>query len=396
MTAGIRWLSIGPGSGYGDASEAYLSGLRAAGVPVSWTPLGWGPNRWGAAPGPLDGRDHGLAHRDIANVAIDHDTVVVASTPIWHAQLADEVSARRLVAFTTWETDRLPPEWVEILDRYDRVLVPSRFNRDTFVASGLRPPVQVVPHIARPVEKSAHAVGQGIGAGTFTFYVIATWTTRKAILDTVAAYVAAFDDVDDVVLVIHTTAEDHVARERFVRGERPWRVKGDATWFSLATALAGRAHVPKIVLSTRPLDRAGIDALHARGDCCVSLSRGEGWGLSAFDAGGHGNPVVVTGWGGTLDFLPPDYPYCADFDLVPADSEEPDSWLNPRLGGRWAKVRIAHAAALLRRVFEHREEARHWGSALRSNIGSSFESAQVTRRLLDTLEGIPGQGGQPP
>ena len=36
MTLGIRWLALAPDSGFGDASEAYLSGLRAAGIPVSW------------------------------------------------------------------------------------------------------------------------------------------------------------------------------------------------------------------------------------------------------------------------------------------------------------------------------------------------------------------------
>ncbi len=89
------------------------------------------------------------------------------------------------------------------------------------------------------------------------------------------------------------------------------------TWYTLAHALAGRADLPRIVLSTRGLDRAGIDALHAAGDCFVSLSRGEGWGLGAFDAGSHGHPIVVTGWGGTLDMLPTGYPYCVDYE--PAD-----------------------------------------------------------------------------
>ena len=385
MTVGIRWLSSAPGSGYGDASEAYLSGLRAAGVPVSWSPIGWFDGHWREPLGPLDDINvDGLAHADIANAAIEHDTVVVASPPIWNDRLAREAAGHRLVAFTTWETDRLPDPWLEILDRYDRVLVPSRFNRDTFVAAGLATPISVVPHIAGPVRSPTRPAGPASDA--FVFYSIATWTARKAVLDTVRAFVNAFTANDDVTLVIHTTAEDHIARGRVTRGKQPSIRNRESTWFTLATALAGHADPPRIVLSTRTLDRAGIAALHTGSDCFVSLSRGEGWGLGAFDAGAHGNPVVVTGWGGTLDMLPDGYPYCVDYDLTLTMLDEADDWWSPQSGERWAKARVAHASTLLRDVFEHRVEAREWGRMLQSNIQSNFDSARVTRRLLDAID----------
>jgi len=350
--------------------------------------MGWFSGHWHQPFGPLVDLDvDGLTHADIVNLAIEHDTVVVAAPPLWNEQLAAEAAGRRLVAFTTWETDRLPGEWVEILDRYVRVLVPSQFNRDTFVAAGLSTPVSVVPHIARPVQVAAITAEPASGPGPFVFYSIATWTSRKAVLDTVDAFVSAFKADDDVVLVIHTTVEDHVARGRAVRAGGPRNPSREETWFTLASALAGRPDVPRIVLSTRGLDRVGIDALHARGDCFVSLSRGEGWGLGAFDAGNHGNPVVVTGWGGTLDMLPSGYPYCVDYDLAPTTLDEPDDWWSPRPGERWARARVAHAAALLRDVFEHRVQARDWGRLLQSGIHSRFDSAQVTRRLLEALRG---------
>jgi glycosyltransferase involved in cell wall biosynthesis len=386
LTTGIRWLSVGPGSGYGDASEAYLSGLRAGGsVPVSWTPMGWESNRWGRPFGPRPDPDlAAVVHRDIANLSIEHDTVVVSSPPIWNEELALETAGKRLVAYTTWETDRLATELVQTLERYELVLVPSSFNRDTFISSGLTAPVRVVPHIAAPVPTPDAPVDPA-PARPFVFYVIATWSTRKAILDAVDAFAAAFGADDDVVLVIHTTPEDHIARARLARGAQPSSGHADKSWFTLARALAGRPDPPRVVLSTRWLDRSGVEALHARGDCYMSLSRGEGWGLGAFDAGAHGNPVLVTGWGGTLDFLPSGYPYLVEYDLVPTASEEPDDWWCPRHGERWARARVDHAAALLRHVFEHPAQAREWGRMLRSAIHTGFDSAQVTRRLLDAL-----------
>src|SRR5262249_16209123 len=47
--------------------------------------------------------------------------------------------ARVNVARTMFETDRLPPAWAEALNRMDRTWVPSEFNRETFVRSGVAP-----------------------------------------------------------------------------------------------------------------------------------------------------------------------------------------------------------------------------------------------------------------
>jgi glycosyltransferase involved in cell wall biosynthesis len=382
-------MSVPPGSGYGNASEAYMLGLQAAGVPVTWTPLGWPSERWDAPLGPVVASSHPAIGRDsrcgaIADLDLEHDTVVVCSTPIWHPRLGSEASGRMLAAYTTWETDRLPADWVPVLNRYDRVLVPSRFNAEVFVSSGVQVPVAVVPHISAPARHRG-AAGPGPRGPKFIFYLIATWTTRKAILDAVRAYVSAFTASDAVTLVIHTSREDLVACARLDREGRPRRSEA-ATWYTLARALAGLDSAPEIVLSTRKLTDRGVEALHTRGDCYFSLSRGEGWGLGAFDAAAHGNPVIVLGWGGPLDFLPGDYPYFVDFALAPTTSDEPDAWWRPEPGERWAKANLEHAACLLRRVVSHQGEAHAWGETLRSTIRSNFSSAVVTRRLLDSLE----------
>ena len=384
MTSGVRWLSVGPGSGYGDAGLAYRAGLRAAGIPVSWTPLGWPSPTWNAPHGPVEAGDTRGFAQDIAGEAIEHDTVVVQSPPLWHSRLLEEAAGRALVAFTTWETDRLPPDRVDILNRYDRVIVPSRFNASVFKESGVRSPVSIVPHIVKPALASRRRRRK---SGRFLFYLIATWTTRKAIPDAVSAFVLAFTAHDQVELVIHTTPEDHTACARSQRSGTPHAPAEAETWFTLARVLAGRRSVPLVRLSTRVLDPKELDDLHAESDCFLLLSHGEGWGLGAFDAAAFGNPVVVTRWGGTLDFLPNGYPYCVDCDLVPTITAEPDAWWAPRLGERWADARIDHAAQLLRRVFECREEGKEWGAALRSHVHELFNQARVTSALIAALDG---------
>jgi glycosyltransferase involved in cell wall biosynthesis len=338
-----------------------------------------------------------VRHVGVANRQIEHDTVVVHTPPTWNQPLAAETAGRTAVAFTTWETDRLPPEWVPVLNRYDRVLVPSRFNLEAFVSAGVRAPVYVVPHLVDETLRSAATAADDqvpsavASVDGFVFYAIATWITRKALAELVTAYLAAFSVEDDVTLLIHTTPVDQIARGRLGRAtaRHPDPV---ATWFTISRLVAGRRQAPRIVLSTDELSDEEVHCLHLRGDCFVSLSRGEGWGLGAFEAGGAGNPAIITGWGGSLDYIPDGYPYLVDYDLIPTTVDEPDAWWEPRPGERWAKARIDHAAALMRQVFEHPGEARRWGAALQSNIVQKFSAPVVRRQLLSAL-GISNPNG---
>ncbi len=402
--SGIRWLAPGPGSGFGDAAQAYLAGLRRLGVPVTWTPMGWPSPDWDSPYGPVDERqDTAPRHGDVAGAAVahdtaphdtaPHDTVVVQGTPLWHPRLAVEAEGRRLVAFTAWETDRVGRADVAVLEHYDLVLVPSAASADTLVRSGVTVPVRAVPHIAR-VPAPGHRVP---ATGRTVFYTMGPWTSRKAVPDVVAAFLAAFTDADDVALVVHTTADDLVAWRR--TGTWPPGPPGMAhdprltTWFALARVLAGRDRAPEITLSTRHLAPEEVDGLHARGDCFVSLSRGEGWGLCAFDAVAAGNPVVATGWGATAEFLPDGYPYLVDHDLVPTTDDEPDAWWTPDPQQRWARARLDHAARLLRRVADDRAEARSWGAVAGDHVRRRFGEATVTAQLLDALaSAAPGTG----
>ena len=206
--------------------------------------------------------------------------------------------------------------------------------------------------------------------GDYVFYVIGTWTSRKAIASLITAYLAAFTKHDAVTLVIHTGPEDRIAGRAFGLSGEGSRPAEASTWFALARLLAGRADPPRIVLSTRRPSPAGVRELHAGGNCFVTLSRGEGWGLGAFDAGAAGNPAILTGWGGSQDYLPAGYPYQVDYELIPTAEDPPDEWWEPPPGDRWAKANLEHAAGLMRQVDSTPDEA-----AARGGASSSTSSA---------------------
>ena len=124
-------------------------------------------------------------------------------------------------------------------------------------------------------------------------------------------------------------------------------------------------------------------ALHGLGDCYVSLARTEGWGLGAYEAAMLGKPVVMTGYGGQLDFLDPNLANLVDYELVPVN--EPNWSANYRADDVWAEPSIDHAASLLRDVFLNRSSANERARRLADRNARKFSRPVVTEALLRAL-----------
>jgi glycosyltransferase involved in cell wall biosynthesis len=123
-----------------------------------------------------------------------------------------------------------------------------------------------------------------------------------------------------------------------------------------------------------------IDELHRRGDCYVSLCRGEGWGIGAFDAASQGKPVVMTGFGGQLDYLDRNLAYLVNYSLVPVDEPAAPKSYSP--DQQWAEPDVAHGARLLRAVMAHRDEADARGRALCADVLARFNARAVIDPLM--------------
>jgi len=123
----------------------------------------------------------------------------------------------------------------------------------------------------------------------------------------------------------------------------------------LRAAAAGH---PNVHLIERRLSRAERDGLMNAANCYVSLHRAEGFGYTLAEAMWLGKPVVATGYSGNLDFMTAENSYPVDYRLVPigpgCDPYPAD--------GVWADPDIAHAARLMREVFDHPEERARRGA----------------------------------
>jgi glycosyltransferase involved in cell wall biosynthesis len=147
--------------------------------------------------------------------------------------------------------------------------------------------------------------------------------------------------------------------------------------------LARHGDPPAISLITSELADDDLHALHIRGDCFVSLCRSEGWGLGAFDAAAYGNPVVTTGHGGHLEYLP-DSAYLVDFELVAV--EDPAGFPSYAPEQRWADPDVDHGAALLRDVLANREDAAAMAASLAEDLRWRYREQAVAAAFVSAVD----------
>lgn len=135
----------------------------------------------------------------------DSETVVLHLVPNKMGPWLERYQGRRVIAHTVWETDRLPVDWVDPLNRTALVVVPCRWNQTLFRESGVTVPVEVVPHFL-PADLTPK---EGVTPSSKTvFYNIGEWTRRKGIELLVEAYSRAFSEQDEVELAIKTSAQN--------------------------------------------------------------------------------------------------------------------------------------------------------------------------------------------
>lgn len=393
---GVRIYSALNIRGYARATVAYVRCLLNAGVPVQWIPLECAHDRsvamrqdqlqaWAR-----EAADDAAMQDIPAMLAatchpVQHSVVLAHTTPESWPRLFED--GKRNVGYTTWEADAVPAHWLDLLDRADVVCVPSAWNERVF-AQDLAPGAVIrIPHIRRHRwnelgSDELHAIRSAFAIPTshFVFYSIDPWQPRKNLHGLLQAYVQEFQATDPVVLVLKTSpvGVQHAGLGQEVPTEQLARQAMDAWERTLGRPL------PRIVLLPYDLSGRAIDALHQIGDCYVSLSHGEGWGLSAFDAASLGRPVVMTAGGGQADYLGSDHPGAVPARMESAPvfpPQQPSLWPSQR----WAIPDLEGAAHLMRTATRRPDAWRIHASQRARQICNAFAEPVIAPDLLHAL-----------
>lgn len=375
-SASLRYVAEDAPTGYGDAADRLVRAVRALGVEVEYR--GWPDTFHGATPAlepfSRDERPDACAAEGAPTVA--------HLVPEYYPLVRSVAPAGAFVAHTVWETDRLPHHWPALLNATDLVIVPTEWNRDVFVECGVRVPVGVVPHVACDPSPGDRGQALDLPDDVVVFYAIGRWDQRKAMFHTVEAFLRAFTIDDPVALVVKTAPHIEMPPAEDWGASNP---RAFSTGWQVARLVSRHPRPPMIRLEVAEWTDDQIAGLHSRGDCYVTLTHGEGWGIGAFDACAYGNPVVATEWGGLLAFLDRDGASLVQATEIPVEHVVLASYSDDQ---RWAEPDIDHAVELLRAVAGDLAGARRRAERLRDRVLSEYAGPVVARTFLDVVDAV--------
>lgn len=318
---------------------------------------------------------------------ISYDLVIVEAVP---HQWGDVVKKERalnpkvkIVGITLWEADRIHPDWVSCVNSLDALVCCSEWNTRVF-SKDVAVPVHTVhnPITVTSVPDPLFSFPQPITDRDYVFYTINEWTRRKGIEDLVDCFLKEFDGVKGVSLYLKLAVVSQSTGERYLREQR-----------------AKFRDPPPVVLDTKDLSDACIASIHRKGSCYVSLSKGEGIGLGACEAALYGNPIIMTAYGGQLDYLKGvqyvgfcDEPVNMCSQLYLEHSACRDRCIHypwyEYERQRWGSPNLEDARRTMRFVFNNRDKASASASLATEFVRQNFGYEEVSRKMAAVLKEI--------
>lgn len=355
-------------SGYGWAARNYFKSLLTQPERLEVT---LNPMRWGEF-------DEDVASHEFA----EYVKPAPASTKvrIFHGNPASKrevmeryagvpANGQRMALFTVWETDVLPAQCVAILNEYDAVIVPTRWNRDSFIRSGVNAPIYVVPHAYDPAD---YAVSTEIetwqGDERYTFYWLGAWVERKNPIGVLRAFLHAFPSANFPVRLIMKTGGVSI--------------EGITADIDACVRNMNLKSAPPILPISEVWSDDQIRQMHNDCQCYVSLARGEGWDVPLFEANLYGNQAIYSDYGGHA-WAKYSGGYAVPCQEAPAFGDPGSSLYDGTM--RWAEPNLVHAAGAMRVCASHRSP-----KSVTSNTNKlrMFDLQHVGKGFRETLEAI--------
>jgi len=368
---GIKYFGpIFDGSGYGQASRGYVLALNKLGVPLTLKPVSFEKDL------PDLGKD-GIVLNKLVNKNIDYNIVILHTTPeFWEK---NKEAGKTNVGYVVWETSKLHPDWpVYINNNVDGIMVGCDWDIGVFKNSGVEVPVFSIPHgidVDEYNDIEPYSIG-GIKEDAYKFYDIFQFTERKHPMALIKSYWAAFQNDENVALILKTY------RGNFSDGEKD----GIRETIKRLKDVTPLDKYPPIYLVLDMLSRKEVLGLHKAGDCFISLDRGEGFGLPGFEAGTASNPIIVTGIAGALEYAKPEHSYLVNYTLTPVSGMPWSPWY--RGDQMWAEPDCEHAIKLMRHVYSNQDEARGKGETLKKYIAENLSWEKVGQKMLDAIKSL--------
>ena len=284
-----------------------------------------------------------------------------------------EFYGRCRVGRAAFGTDRIPDGWAYRCNAMDEVWVPSEFNRETFVASGVDAHrIRVMrtgldTQLFRPGLRPL-SIPQARG---FNFLSVSDLRPHKGTDVLLKAYLQEFKPDEDVALLLKISKHK----------DSPADPEAELAFF-IETQLGLKLEKsPPVIVLDAPLPHSAFERLYASAHAFVVSARAVTYGRALLQALACGVPVIATRWGAPLEFLREDNSFPIGIEgLVPASFEE-----ELFAGHRWAEPSVDHLRQLMRCVFSNRQESRKRAQRGRQDVVERWDWRVVIPDWVDAF-----------
>ncbi len=298
--------------------------------------------------------------------------------------------------YTFFETDRLQPSWAAKAQEFDFLIVPSKYNAETLLRSGVTKPILVA---SPPCDKDIYSKTYEPfkiekSEGRTVFYNICQLSTKKGIDCLLRAYYAAFAGMPNEVLLVLKTYVNMAGRTNDLEIVKQY-IQGVKIRCRIPVQ-----NLPPVLPLVYTMTDDEIHGVHARGDAYVCSSRAEGHCIPAFDALAHGKTLISHDKTGLAGFVTKEnsliYNGTTSFFY---DMPHPDPMLFTGLE-QCFEPSVAEMALvmqrfhLLKKGFEagqlNENNQREWQSVLQrringAQVGNTYDYRKVGPKVVDQL-----------
>lgn len=362
-------------SGYAEWSRNYALALHKCKVPLTIFPVKMDKTS------PELGQD-GEVLKSLVSKDIDYNVVISWNVPpVTEKLFSQEKKDVLKIAFTLWETDKLPNDWPELINRsVDECWLPGSFNEGVFKNSGVKVPIRTIPY---PLDFSKYSSSSSINLiradqsrmsdDTYVFYFISQWSERKNFADLLQAYWSEFSEEEKVCLVLKTHLTGNLEDAQKL-----------TNIISQLKSLGNYKNDPEVVLIAQSLPRDKMFGLHKRADCYVSPSRGEGLGLGILEAGIFGNPIISNLFGEQASYVNEENSYIYNHSLRPVINMPWSTWYSA--DQYWAQPDIRGLAKKMRYSFDNKDESVKLGQKFSDSLKEKCNIDKVCESIISSLE----------
>jgi glycosyltransferase involved in cell wall biosynthesis len=268
------------------------------------------------------------------------------------------------IAYTMFESTKIPDEWSKYLKLADKIIVPSTFCQTAFKRAGFDS--EVVPlgydHNAFTYQEKVRSGGE-----PFTFLHYDAFNTRKGWDILFRAFNEEFTEKDNVKLILKT-----------IKTDLPFPIM--------------KSQYPNIDVIKESYPKTKLVELIANSDCFVFPSRGEGFGLTPLENLAVGTPSIIPNGSGMAEYFNKKY-----FLEVKIKELRPAMYENFTSSdtGEMIEVDVDDLKKVMRYAYENRDKLVKMGRDGAKWVRKHYSIEQTASKLSTIFEDLKKNAPKP-